>query len=61
VPAGRVDVYSFAGMAGDQIIARVNTRDDTGADTSLLHPVLTLLDAGMQPVASTTYRNGGCG
>jgi hypothetical protein len=61
VPAGKADVYSFSGQAGDNIVARVNTRDDTGANTSLLHAELLLLDAGMNPVASTHYRNGNCG
>src|SRR5439155_2859756 len=54
VPAGKVDVWSVTGHAGDQILARVRTGDDTGTDMSTLHPGLTLLQSdGSTPVTST--------
>ncbi len=61
VASGKADIYSFMGQAGDAIVARVNTRDDTGANTSLLHAELTLLGSDMSPVPSTHYRDGNCG
>jgi len=61
VPAGKVDVWSITGQAGDQIIARVRTGDDNGNDTSNLHPGLALLQSdGSTPVASTNVRNIDC-
>jgi hypothetical protein len=60
VAEGKVDVWAFSGQAGDAIIARVNTRDDTGGDASMLHPVLALLDGAKQPVPDTTVRTMGC-
>jgi hypothetical protein len=61
VAEGKADVWAFTGEAGDTIIARVNTRDDTGADASTLHPVLALLDSAKHPVADTTLRTTNCG
>src|SRR5438309_696502 len=61
VPAGKVDVWSVTGHAGDQILARVRTGDDTGADMSTLHPGLTLLQSdGSTPVTSTNVRTVDC-
>jgi hypothetical protein len=60
VAEGKVDVWAFTGRAGDQIVARVNTRDDTGTAVSTLHPVLALLDASKQIVADTAIRSAGC-
>ena len=61
VPAGKVDVWSVAGHAGDQILARVRTGDDTGTDMSTLHPGLTLLQSdGSTPVTSTNVRTVDC-
>jgi len=59
VPAGKVDVWSVSGHAGDQILVR--TADDTGSDMSTLHPALALLQSdGTTPVASTNVRNVDC-
>jgi len=62
VAAGKVDVWEFSGQAGDQIVARVTTRDDTPDAThvSNLHPLLTLLDATFHAVGSTPVRDGNC-
>ena len=61
VPAGQVDVWSVTGHAGDQILARVRTGDDTGTDMSTLHPGLTLLQSdGSTPVTSTNVRTVDC-
>ena len=61
VPAGKADVWSVTGHAGDQILARVRTGDDTGTDMSTLHPGLTLLQSdGSTPVTSTNVRTVDC-
>jgi len=60
VAEGKVDVWQISGQAGDQIVVRVNTRDDNLNDTSNLHPQLTLLGQGCSPVADTTVRNVSC-
>lgn len=55
LPAGKVDVWSISGNAGDQINVRIKTRDDTGLGQSNIEPVLTYLSAdGTTPVANTT-------
>ena len=62
VAEGKVDVWQFTGLqAGDEIIVKVNTRDDNGDATSNLHPLVTLLDASNTPVGSTTVRSFSCG
>jgi len=62
VPAGKADVWSITGQAGDQIIVRVRTGDDTGAHASTLHPGLALLGTDAStPVAHVTVRSIGCG
>jgi hypothetical protein len=50
VAAGNADVFEFTGNAGDEVVVRVRTRDDTGANGSLLHAALTLLEADGTPV-----------
>jgi len=60
VPAGKVDVWSITGKAGDQILVRVRTGDD-GNGTSTLHPNLSLIgNDGTTPVTSTNVRNVNC-
>lgn len=62
VPAGKVDVWSISGQAGDEIKLRVMTRDDNGNGTSNLAPMLTLLGAdGQTPVADSIVKNVPCG
>jgi hypothetical protein len=61
---GRVDVWAITGQAGDEVIAKVRTRDDTGNDTSNLRPILVLLGSDLatpMPVADTTVRSTTCG
>jgi hypothetical protein len=61
VAPGRTDVWSIAGQAGDQVVIRVNTRDDTGTNVSNLQPRLTLIDNdGVTPVVETTVRSVNC-
>jgi hypothetical protein len=64
--AGKVDVWSIAGIAGDEISVRIKTLDD-GAGLSNLDPVLTYLaqDAttpvGDTNVVTTTCNADSCG
>jgi hypothetical protein len=61
VPEGKVDVWSFAGTAGDLITVRVKTRDDNGNQTSNLHPLITMLDSdGVTPVPDTNVKITPC-
>jgi len=61
VAEGKVDVYEFTGHEGDQIIARVNTReDDIPTGVSSLHPTLALLDGASTAVADTNVRTFSC-
>ena len=60
VAEGKVDVWQISGQAGDDIVVKVNTRDDNLNDTSNLHPVLTLIGNGCTPVADTHVRNVSC-
>jgi hypothetical protein len=61
LPAGKADVWSITGQAGDKVIVRVKTRDDTGTAHSTLQPIVTLL-AGDQstPVADTIVNSVPC-
>jgi hypothetical protein len=62
VAAGKVDIWSINAQAGDDVIVRVQTRDDNGNQTSNLHPGLTLLGADQHStVADTTVRSAPCG
>jgi hypothetical protein len=60
VAEGKVDVWTISGQAGDQIVVKVNTRDDNASDSSNLHPLLTLLGHGCVPVADTNVRSVQC-
>lgn len=60
VAEGKVDVWQISGQAGQDIVVKLNTRDDNMNDTSNLHPVLTLLGNGCIPVADTHVRNSSC-
>ncbi len=60
VAAGKVDVWSITGQAGDEIVVRVNTRDDNGNNTSNLHPILTLLGDGCMPIGDTNVHSVNC-
>ena len=60
VAEGKLDVWRFSGQAGDDVIVKVNTRDDTGVNTSTLHPVLVLLDGGFGSVADTADNTFTC-
>lgn len=58
--AGKVDVWSITGEAGDKVIVRVKTRNDGGGQSTIA-PTVTLL-AGDQttPVADTLVNNVPC-
>lgn len=61
VPAGKADVFAITGHAGDEIVVRVKTTDDTGSGTSTLRPILQLLNTDMtSPVANTDVRQVPC-
>jgi hypothetical protein len=61
VAAGKMDVWQLSGQAGDQIVVRVNTRDDTGTNVSNLHPRLALLGSdGVTPIPDTNVRSVNC-
>ncbi len=52
--AGKADVWRITGDAGDKVIVRVKTRDDTGGNQSTLQPTVVLLAADQStPVADT--------
>lgn len=58
--AGKMDVWTFTGQAGDEIVLRVKTRDD-GAGTSSLAPSITLLGTDLvTPVADTNVTSNDC-
>jgi len=62
--AGRVDVWTITGHAGDEIVVRVKTRDDspTPDNTSTLEPELLLLRPPdlTTPVADTNVKSVPC-
>jgi hypothetical protein len=61
VAPDKTDVWAITGQAGDQIVARVTTRDDTGTNVSNLQPRLTLIENdGVTPVVDTTVRSVNC-
>jgi hypothetical protein len=64
VPAGRFDLWSLSGLSeGDPIVARVETRDDTGTNQSNMEPSLFFLMStgpSFAQVAGTTTRNQSC-
>ena len=60
VAEGKVDVWRFTAAAGDDVIVKVNTRDDTGTNMSTLHPILALLDGSLASVGDTADRSFDC-
>ena len=59
--AGKTDVYSIDGSAGDKIVALVKTADDTGTATSTLEPVVAYLGIdGTTPVDDTSLVGVAC-
>jgi hypothetical protein len=61
LPAGLMDVWAIQGNAGDEVSARVLTRDDNGDNTSGLHAALALFDLdGTTPVGDTDITDTQC-
>lgn len=61
LPEGKVDLWSFAGRAGDVVTVRVKTRDDNGNGTSNLHPSVVLFDSdGVTTVPDTSIQVSPC-
>jgi hypothetical protein len=61
LPPGKVDVWVVTGAAGDELIVKVNTRNDVGDGTSLLEPAVTLLSGDLlTPVADTSVKSVPC-
>lgn len=59
--AGTTDLWSISGEAGDKIIVRVKTRDDTGGGQSTLEPNVVLLGADQTtPIADTLVNTVPC-
>ncbi len=58
---GTVDVWTITGTAGDEVVVRVNTRDEDGDGTTLLGPAVTLLAGDLlTPVADTNVKTVAC-
>jgi hypothetical protein len=55
--AGKVDLWSITGQAGDKVIVRVKTRDDNGSGQSTLEPQFTLLASDQTTVVADTIVN----
>jgi hypothetical protein len=61
LPADKVDLWSIAGEADEQIVVRVKTSDD-GGGVSNLQPIVTYLGSDAStPVANTTITSVACG
>ncbi|MCC6765355.1 MAG: hypothetical protein IT293_11905 [Deltaproteobacteria bacterium] len=59
--AGKVDLWSITGQAGDKVIVRVKTRDDTGSGQSTLEPTVILFGSDQTtPVADTLVNSVPC-
>jgi hypothetical protein len=59
--ANKVDVWAITGRAGDKIIVRVKTRDDTGSGQSTIEPTVVLLGTDQAtPVSDTLVNNVPC-
>jgi hypothetical protein len=59
--SGKVDLWSITGQAGDKIVVRVKTRDDTGTAQSTLQPIVTLVGSDQTtPVADTIVNSVPC-
>ncbi|MBM4242820.1 MAG: hypothetical protein FJ148_03260 [Deltaproteobacteria bacterium] len=58
--ANRMDVWSFTPQAGDEVVVRVNTRDD-GGNLSTLAPLVTLVGGALTtPVVDTSLGTRDC-
>ncbi|MCC6847587.1 MAG: hypothetical protein IT294_03730 [Deltaproteobacteria bacterium] len=55
--AGKVDLWSITGQAGDKVIVRVKTRDDTGSGQSTIEPTVILLAADQTTIVADTILN----
>ena len=61
LPVGKVDLWTFTGQAGDDVVVRVKTKDDNGDGTSDLEPQLVLLSSDLStPVADTSVKQVPC-
>jgi hypothetical protein len=61
LPAGKVDVWSLTGQAGDLIGVSLGTRNDDGNGNSTLAAALTVLASdGVTPLGSTAVVTGSC-
>ena len=59
--AGKVDLWSITGQAGDKVIVRVKTRNDLGGGQSTIEPTVVLLGGDQTtPVADTLVNNVPC-
>lgn len=59
--AGKMDVWTFSGQAGDEIVLRIKNKDDTGSGQSTLAPLVTLLGTDLAtPVADTSVSSNDC-
>jgi hypothetical protein len=59
--AGKVDLWSITGQAGDKVIVRVKTKDDNGSGLSTIEPTLTLVSGDQTtPVADTLVNSVPC-
>lgn len=61
VPAGKVDVWSLTGQAGDLVGVSLGTGNDDGNGNSALDAALTVLASdGQTPLGSTSVVTGNC-
>jgi hypothetical protein len=61
LPAGKIDVWSVTGQAGDLVSVSLATRNDDGNGNSALDAALTVLASdGETPLGSTTVAIGNC-
>ncbi len=59
--AGTVDLWAITGQAGDKVIVRIKTRDDTGGGQSTIEPSVVLLGGDQTtPVADTLVNTVPC-
>ncbi len=61
LPAGKIDVWSLTGQAGDLVSVSLATRNDDGNGSSALDATLTVLASdGQTPLGSTSVVVGNC-
>ncbi len=60
VPAGRMDVWQLTGLADQQILVKLQTRDDGGGVSSLAPALIFLENDTMTAIADTTVRDIDC-